>query len=420
MRKLIGDPKLSANARLGVRFNVLSNPEFLAEGTAIRDLLHPDRVIIGSMPTAEGYSAAASLVEVYNQWVPKERIITMNLWSSELCKLAANAMLAQRISSVNALSAICEVTGADVDEVSYACGLDSRIGPQMLKAGPGFGGRSVFMLDHLKGKANTQRSCFQKDIFNIVYLSESLNLNEVADYWRVIITMNEHQKDRFTRRIISCLFNNLTNKRIAVLGFAFKKDTSDTRESPAITLVSNFVAEQAHVAIYDPKVIEEQIWRELMDYGGTLEKLKLHVEVTQNAYAACEGADAVVVVTEWDEFSNKTKPDEQVVLAEIDPNQSVTPKRFDKPREAHLPSPGGIGLENKTGGLTTVREFQVVVESHAPEIGRLDWARIAQGMRKPRFVFDGRNMLDHRKLEDLGFRVEAIGKASRKRKDSGT
>ena len=153
MRKLIGAPKLSENARPGVRFNVLSNPEFLAEGTAIRDLLHPDRVIIGSMPTAEGYSAAASLVEVYSQWVPKERIITMNLWSSELCKLAANAMLAQRISSVNALSAICEVTGADVDEVSYACGLDSRIGPQMLKAGPGFGGRSVFLLDFLKGKS---------------------------------------------------------------------------------------------------------------------------------------------------------------------------------------------------------------------------------------------------------------------------
>ncbi|KAL8797490.1 MAG: hypothetical protein Q9195_000306 [Heterodermia aff. obscurata] len=393
---------LSENARPGVRFNVLSNPEFLAEGTAIRDLLHPDRVIIGSMPTAEGYSAAASLVEVYSQWVPKERIITMNLWSSELCKLAANAMLAQRISSVNALSAICEVTGADVDEVSYACGLDSRIGPQMLKAGPGFGG-----------------SCFQKDIFNIVYLSESLNLNEVADFWRVIISMNEHQKDRFTRRIISCLFNNLTNKRIAVLGFAFKKDTSDTRESPAITLVSNFVAEQARVAIYDPKVIEQQIWRELVDYGGSLEKLKLQVEVTQTAYAACEGADAVVVVTEWDEFSNKAKPDEQVVLSEIDPNQSISPKRFDKPREAHLPSPGSIDYENKTGGVTTVREFQVVLKSHAPEVGRLDWARIAQGMRKPRFVFDGRNMLDHQKLVDLGFRVEAIGKASRKPKDSG-
>lgn len=400
-----------------MRFNVLSNPEFLAEGTAIRDLLHPDRVIIGSMPTPEGYSAAASLVEVYSQWVPKERIITMNLWSSELCKLAANAMLAQRISSVNALSAICEVTGADVDEVSYACGLDSRIGPQMLKAGPGFGGRSGF-LNYLKGKANTQRSCFQKDIFNIVYLSESLNLNEVADYWRAITTMNEHQKDRFTRRIIACLFNNLTNKRIAVLGFAFKKDTSDTRESPAITLVSNFVAEQARVAIYDPKVTEQQIWRELVDYGGNLEKLELNVEITQDAYAACEGADAVVVVTEWDEFSNKTKPDEQVVLSEIDPNQSVNPKRFDKPREAHLPSPGRAGSENKTGGITTVREFQVAVESHVPEGGRLDWARIAQGMRKPRFVFDGRNMLDHQKLVDLGFRVEAIGKTGRKPKDS--
>ena len=232
--------------------------------------------------------------------------------------------------------------------------------------------------------------------------------------------MNEHQKDRLTRRIISCLFNNLTNKRIAVLGFAFKKDTSDTRESPAITLVSNFVAEQAHVAIYDPKVGEQQIWRELVDYGGSLEKLKLNVEVTQNAYAACEGADAVVVVTEWDEFSNKTKLDEQVVLSEIDSNQSISPKRFDKPREAHLPSPGRIGFENKVGGITNIREFRVAVKTHAPEVGRLDWARIAQGMRKPRFIFDGRNMLDHQKLEDLGFHVEAIGKASRKSKDVGS
>ncbi|KAL9033399.1 MAG: hypothetical protein Q9214_007534, partial [Letrouitia sp. 1 TL-2023] len=279
---------LAANAYPGVHFEVLSNPEFLAEGTAIRDLLYPDRVIIGSMPTPGGFRAAASLADVYGQWVPRERIITMNLWSSELSKLAANAMLAQRISSVNALSAICEVTGADVNEVSYACGLDSRIGPHMLKAGPGFGG-----------------SCFQKDIFNIVYLSESLHLYQVAEYWRAIIKMNEHQKSRFAKRIISCLFNNLSNKRIAVLGFAFKKDTSDTRESPTITLVSSLVAERASVAIYDPKVHEGQVWRELMDGGGDRELLKLNVLICESAYAACEGADAVVVMTEWDEFSNK-------------------------------------------------------------------------------------------------------------------
>lgn len=231
--------------------------------------------------------------------------------------------------------------------------------------------------------------------------------------------MNEHQKDRFTRRIISCLYNNLTNKRIAVLGFAFKKNTSDTRESPAITLVSNFVAEQARVAIFDPKVNEQQIWRELVDYGGSLERLKSNVEVSPTAYAACEGADAVVIVTEWDEFSNKTTPDEQVVLTEIDPNRGVSPKGFDKPREIHLPSIGKAEWENKTGGTTTVRDFHIDMASTTHETGRLDWARIAQGMRKPRFVFDGRNMLDHEKLEDLGFRVEAIGKASKRHRNLG-
>ena len=183
----------------------------------------------------------------------------------------------------------------------------------------------------------TQISCFQKDIFNIVYLSESLHLKEVADYWRAITNMNEHQKDRFTRRIINCLYNNLTRKRIAVLGFAFKKDTSDTRESPAITLVSNFVAEQAHVAIYDPQVKEEQIWRELVDYGGSLDQLHQNVVVCSTAYAACEGADAVVLVTEWDEFSNRTTIEERVVLREMDSNQERTRGRFDKPREVYLP-----------------------------------------------------------------------------------
>ena len=224
--------------------------------------------------------------------------------------------------------------------------------------------------------------------------------------------MNEHQKDRFTRRIISCLFNNLTHKRIAVLGFAFKKNTSDTRESPAITLVSNFVAERAHVAIYDPKVQEEQIRRELVDYGGNVEELQHNVEVCQTAYAACKGADAVVLVTEWDEFSNKGTIDEQVVLTELDPNQGMGLQRAEKARDVHL-SPLNGQSENNTGGITTERSFQVDLVPKAQQSGRLDWAQIARGMRRPAFVFDGRNMLDHKKLEDLGFRVEAIGKASR-------
>lgn len=491
---------LAANAHPGVLFDVLSNPEFLAEGTAIQNLLHPDRIIIGSLPTPAGLRAATSLAKIYEQWVPRESIITMNLWSSELSKLAANAMLAQRISSVNALSAICEATGADVDEVSRACGLDSRIGPHMLKAGPGFGG-----------------SCFQKDIFNIVYLSESLHLYDIADYWRAIINMNEHQKDRFTKRIISCLYNNLAGKKLAVLGFAFKKDTSDTRESPAITLVSNFIAERARVAIYDPRVPEHQIWHELADNGCNPDLLKRNVSVHQSAYAACEGADAVIIATEWDEFSNKppitiplvketqplsirhnvsrcspTLPSPKITdqesssapqfqpetatsfhvpprrstgvvikdpkngeiktfaiqpsfsgcsplqapaikLANYDspPRQShglmlrdpnITPDKtvsFGQPIPGNLP-PSKANLTPYRSG-TAERMSQAAVSSNngvrAVEIttkaigtGRLDWARIASKMRKPMFVFDGRNILDHSELEALGFRVEAIGK----------
>lgn len=407
---------LSANAQPGVRFDVLSNPEFLAEGTAIRDLLYPDRIIIGSMPTPAGRQAAASLADVYAQWVPRGRIITMNLWSSELSKLAANAMLAQRISSVNALSAICEATGADVDEVSYACGLDSRIGPKMLKAGPGFGG-----------------SCFQKDIFNIVYLSESLHLYEVADYWRTILNMNDYQKQRFTQRIITCLFHNLTDKKIAVLGFAFKKDTSDTRESPAITLVRNFVAERAQVAIYDPQVKEQQIWTELVNDGGDLKNLKQSVCICDTAYAACAGADAVVIVTEWDEFSNKTDlaiPHTTISpypLREVSPNRSSRPNAVSSPNEladklartSFLRSPpSGSKTENRECALmASIGErfdsLDLAAKRIVPlERERLDWARIAKDMRKPKFVFDGRGMLDAPMLESLGFRVEAIGRAS--------
>lgn len=416
-----------------MRFDVLSNPEFLAEGTAIRDLLYPDRIIIGSMPTPAGHRAAASLADVYAQWVPRERIITMNLWSSELSKLAANAMLAQRISSVNALSAICEATGADVDEVSHACGLDSRIGPKMLKAGPGFGGRFVQITFDTLLMTDKSCSCFQKDIFNIVYLSESLHLYEVADYWRTIINMNEYQKQRFTKRIISCLFHNLTNKKIAVLGFAFKKDTSDTRESPAITLVRNFVAEGAQVAIYDPQVKEQQIWTELVNDGGNLKDLKQSVCICDTAYMACAGADAVVIVTEWEEFSNKTDfaiPEITIspcTLREVSPNLSSRPGVLSSPNEhadklarsslSRAP-PSIFKPENREyAPMASIEERFDSLDLPAGrtiplERQRLDWVHVAKDMRKPKFVFDGRGILDVAKLEALGFRVEAIGRAS--------
>ncbi|KAI9209152.1 UDP-glucose/GDP-mannose dehydrogenase family, NAD binding domain-containing protein [Polychytrium aggregatum] len=281
MRKI-----LDANSRADINFQILSNPEFLAEGTAIEDLFSPDRVLIGCLDTPEGHKAQQTLADVYAHWVPRERIIGMNLWSSELSKLAANAILAQRISSINALSAICEATGADVDEVGFACGLDSRIGPKFLKASVGFGG-----------------SCFQKDILNLVYLSESLNLPEVAAYWQQVVIMNEYQKSRFAARVVKKLFNTITNKKIAVLGFAFKKNTGDTRESAAISLIKYFIQENANIHIYDPKVSVEQIEEDLIYPGiATPEQYAKRINIHQDAYSAAQDADAVIIVTEWDEF----------------------------------------------------------------------------------------------------------------------
>ncbi|CAO3586304.1 unnamed protein product [Absidia cylindrospora] len=322
---------LDANSTSEIHFDILSNPEFLAEGTAIKDLLNPDRVLIGALQTESGIEAQSALVDVYTHWVPKERVITTNLWSSELSKLAANAMLAQRISSINALSAICEATGADVDEVAFACGKDSRLGSKFLKASVGFGG-----------------SCFQKDILNLVYLSQQLNLPEVADYWQQVVIMNEYQKKRFVRNIISTLFNTITNKKIAVLGFAFKKDTGDTRESAAITLIKDFMEENARVAIYDPKVEPQQIYMDLSEPGvvDTQKEVEKKVQICQSAYEAADGADAVIIVTEWDEFRDD----------------------------------------------------------------QLDYSKIYAGMHKPAFLFDGRLLINAQKLRQIGFKVSVIGK----------
>ncbi|KAJ3048493.1 UDP-glucose 6-dehydrogenase 1 [Rhizophlyctis rosea] len=317
---------LEANSHDGIRFDILSNPEFLAEGTAVPDLMKPDRVLIGSLQTPEGIKAQQALAAVYANWVPKEKIITMNLWSSELSKLAANALLAQRISSINALSAICEATGADVDEVAYACGLDTRIGPKFLKASVGFGG-----------------SCFQKDILNLVYLSESLHLPEVAAYWKQVVDMNEYQKSRFSQRIVKRLFNTITNKNITVFGFAFKKNTGDTRESAAITLVNYFLQERANISIYDPKVDDDQIRADITELAP-VEAFEKQIKVVHDPYQAAKGADAIVVLTEWDEFKT------------------------------------------------------------------LNYEQIYAGMNKPAFIFDGRLILDSKKLRDIGFQVEVIGK----------
>uniref|UniRef100_A0A8C9RKX3 UDP-glucose 6-dehydrogenase n=1 Tax=Scleropages formosus TaxID=113540 RepID=A0A8C9RKX3_SCLFO len=312
---------------------VLSNPEFLAEGTAISDLKNPDRVLIGGDETPEGQRAIEALRSIYEHWVPKEKIITTNTWSSELSKLAANAFLAQRISSINSISALCEVTGADVEEVAHAIGTDQRIGSCFLKASVGFGG-----------------SCFQKDVLNLVYLCEALNLPEVARYWQQVIEINDYQRQRFSSRIIGCLFNTVTDKKIALLGFAFKKNTGDTRESSSIYISRYLMDEGARLHIYDPKVKKEQIIQDLsqstVSDRDNAHRVSQLVTIATDPYAACENAHAIVICTEWDMFKE------------------------------------------------------------------LDYERIYKAMLKPAFIFDGRRILDslHDQLQHLGFQVETIGK----------
>ncbi|WP_091141603.1 UDP-glucose 6-dehydrogenase [Flavobacterium caeni] len=271
----------------GVQFQILSNPEFLAEGTAVQDLLHPDRVLIGGETCEEGQKAIQTLVDIYAHWVPREKILTTNVWSSELSKLTANAFLAQRVSSINAISELCEKTGANVNEVARAIGMDSRIGPKFLKASVGFGG-----------------SCFQKDILNLVYICKSFGLVEVADYWEQVIIMNDHQKRRFGNNIVSTLYNTVADKKIAFLGWAFKKDTNDTRESAAIYIADDLVNEQANIAVYDPKVDADQVYADL-DYLKTrnVEKNRKKVTVFEDPYETCHHAHAIAIMTEWDEFA---------------------------------------------------------------------------------------------------------------------
>ncbi|KAL7540569.1 hypothetical protein ACHAXR_012539 [Thalassiosira sp. AJA248-18] len=315
----------------GLKFQVLSNPEFLAEGTAVPDLMNPDRVLIGGVQSPEGLAAAAKLSSVYANWIPQEQILTTNLWSSELSKLVANAFLAQRVSSINSISALCESTGANVSEITRAVGMDDRIGKRFLQSSIGFGG-----------------SCFQKDILNLVYLCETYGLKECADYWNQVILMNNYQKKRFSEKMVSSMFNTVTGKKIAILGFAFKKDTGDVRETPSMFVVRDLVLEQAKIHVYDPQVAREDMWME-MDYTCNMSEkthpgLEAAVTTATDAYAACDGAHALAVLTEWDEFKD------------------------------------------------------------------LDFERIYKSMAKPAFVFDGRNVLDHDGLRKIGFEVHAIGK----------
>ena len=275
------------NTGNGVQFQILSNPEFLAEGTAVDDLLHPDRILIGGDASEEGQKAIQALVAVYSNWVPVDKILTTNVWSSELSKLTANAFLAQRISSINAMSELCEKTGANVNEVAKAIGMDSRIGSKFLKASVGFGG-----------------SCFQKDILNLVYIAKSYGLHQVADYWEQVIIMNDHQKRRFSNNIVQTLYNTVSDKKITFLGWAFKKDTNDTRESAAIYIADDLINEHAQIAVYDPKVSLKKIQDDLNYLNSRSKDANANsVRSFENPYEACQNAHAIAVLTEWDEFA---------------------------------------------------------------------------------------------------------------------
>ncbi len=265
---------LHANEK-GLTFEVLSNPEFLAEGSAVKDLESPDRVLIGAHPSPGGQEALARLVDIYAHWVPRDRILTTGLWSAELSKLVANAFLAQRISSINSISALCEMAGADIGEIARAIGTDSRIGSRFLNASVGFGG-----------------SCFKKDILNLVYIARGYGLEEVAAYWEGVLRINDYQQERFVRKVVGEMFHTLVGKRIAVFGFAFKANTGDTRESPAISVVRQLLAERAVVAIHDPQALDNAR-HDLAGLEGT-------IEYTDDPYQAALGASAIVLLTEWD------------------------------------------------------------------------------------------------------------------------
>jgi len=313
------------------KFQVLSNPEFLAEGTAIEDLLHPSRVLIGGEQTPEGLTAIATLVSVYANWVPRAQIITTNLWSSELSKLVANAYLAQRVSSINSITALCEETDADIDEISRAIGSDPRIGNKFLKASVGYGG-----------------SCFQKDILNLVYICETFGLKEVAEYWHQVVLMNDYQKRRFAHKIVRHMFNTITGKKLAIFGFAFKKDTGDTRETAAVYVMKDLLDERANLSVYDPQVTRAQMFEEFSYTVNVTEHsvpgLDKMITTASSALEAATGAHAIAVLTEWDEFTT------------------------------------------------------------------LDYQHIFEVMAKPAFIFDGRNILNHAALRTIGFEVYAIGK----------
>ncbi|KAF3398545.1 UDP-glucose 6-dehydrogenase [Penicillium rolfsii] len=400
--------KMLATHRPGVSFEVLSNPEFLAEGTAVKNLTAPDRVLIGSAATPSGRLAAQTLANLYAAWVPPSRIIETNAWSSELAKLVANAMLAQRISSINSISAICEKTGAEVDEVAKAIGMDVRIGPQFLKAGLGFGG-----------------SCFRKDIASLAYLAESLGLDDVAHYWRQVNVMNERQRDRFSRKIIDRFEGNLVGRKLAMLGFAFKKNTGDTRESLAVEVVRTLLEERpAEIAIFDPYCRQEDILRELETICPS-SALGQIVKVHPDPYLACSQAHAVLVVTDCDQFRNTSprKLSKQSSLPPVHKELSRSTsdgmgeeasKRACARQDDETWTHAGISYHLRPQDACPADCGHCRSAATRPTATEpVEWTRIAYNMVEPKWVFDGRGLLDAAELERLGVRTDTVGRRTR-------
>ncbi|KAI1172011.1 hypothetical protein F4777DRAFT_593239 [Nemania sp. FL0916] len=397
-----------ASHRPGVHFEVLSNPEFLAAGTAVHNLMQPDRVLIGSSQTSSGRHAAAVLADVYAAWVPRSRIITTHVWSSELSKLVANAMLAQRISSINSVSAICDAVGADIGEVAVSVGSDHRIGDKFLQAGIGFGG-----------------SCLKKDVLSLVYLAESLGLPDVGEYWRQVVTMNDSQRNRFCHLVAQCLDYTLVDKKVTVLGFAFKANTSDTRESRTMEIVRVLLhGTPREIAIFDPcccpKAMRDEIEMILPEAN------RRPVVVYSNVYEACAGSHAILITTDCDEFCNTKLP----ALRNI---EHCTPSEHDGPGPYARAAPSEMDplalydylLRSSSRPLQKEGDpLELFVDEPAcadgcPDcelgdtirgMGKVDWRQISSGMREPKWLFDGKGIIDPDEMARLGIRVESIGR----------
>jgi len=394
-------------------FEILNNPEFLAEGCAVENLMHPDRILIGSSTTPSGTKAAETLKGVYAAWVPAARILTVNTWSSELTKLVANAMLAQRISSINAVSALCEELGADVEELSLGLGSDSRLGRRFLHAGVGFGG-----------------SCFEKDILNLSYMARSLHLDEVADYWMGVLDINKYQRQRFGRKAVRALNGSLRGKKIALLGFAFKENTNDTRNSVAVHLIAELAAEMpAEISVFDPGCLVASIEEEIRQMG--LSDIQLQrIKVREHWRETVDKASAVCILTQWDQFrypsvtaaAKTAKVAPQIKGVGIADNARWFFKNNMSEMDIMEVEKFATRDRDDAGDDDPLNRFMPQKECppecadcRAKQVGMkegkaVDWAEVATLMREPRWVFEGRNVVDGPQLEKLGFRVRGVGK----------